>query len=229
MYLQITTRCTMECEHCCYSCTADGEDMPLYIALRALRWLGADGECGGDLGVCIGGGEPTLHPQFERILCESLSVAEHTLVITNGSVKKRAIMLANMSRQMRGQDGNLPAFSAELSQDVYHSPIDPEVVEAFESIQRIRNTTEWQEPSPKGRAWYEGAERGRCLCEELFVMPDGTMKHCGCADAPVVGHVLKNGGKVSSKYSYGECWWDNPEYAELRKERERKLELAETE
>ena len=29
MYIQITDRCNMTCKHCCYNCTANGEDMSL--------------------------------------------------------------------------------------------------------------------------------------------------------------------------------------------------------
>ncbi len=37
MYIQITTRCNMFCEHCCMNATADGDDMNIETDLD--RWM----------------------------------------------------------------------------------------------------------------------------------------------------------------------------------------------
>ena len=37
MYIQITTRCNMTCEHCCYACTNEGIDMSLVTFKAALE------------------------------------------------------------------------------------------------------------------------------------------------------------------------------------------------
>ncbi len=59
MYIQITTRCNMSCEHCCYSCTHEGEDMSLETFRNCL---------GFDEYNTLGGGEPTIHPLFWQFL-----------------------------------------------------------------------------------------------------------------------------------------------------------------
>lgn len=61
-YIQVTTRCNMFCEHCGFSCTAEGEDMSMEVFERTLQVF--EGSY-----ITIGGGEPTLHPKiFEMVL-----------------------------------------------------------------------------------------------------------------------------------------------------------------
>lgn len=67
MYIQITTRCNMHCDHCCYSCTSVGEDIQLKTYEKALELT----EWHSDY-LSIGGGEPTLHKDFWTILGMSL-------------------------------------------------------------------------------------------------------------------------------------------------------------
>ena len=192
MYIRITSKCNMHCAHCCYNCTKEGQNMTLRTYRRAL-------ELSKDYGSSpfLGGGEPTLHPQFERFLCEGIATAaeigEGTLgIVTNGSLKRRAMMLAAMAK---GE-----VIYASLSQDEFHDPIDPEVVWAFEQLPHdgIRDVTHGgsQDPLPAGRAkdllgWNEDEERddSHCPCESWVVEPDGTIHQCGCDDSPVIGHV----------------------------------------
>jgi len=67
MYLQITTRCNMHCDHCGFACTNQGEDMSLSTFEQALD-IAAD-----DSNIDIGGGEPTIHPHFWKMLGLSLA------------------------------------------------------------------------------------------------------------------------------------------------------------
>lgn len=57
MYLQITTRCNMHCDHCCYRCEETGEDMSLEIFEKALSY--------DDETATIGGGEPTVREPIQ--------------------------------------------------------------------------------------------------------------------------------------------------------------------
>ncbi|MHC4300599.1 MAG: radical SAM protein [Planctomycetota bacterium] len=224
MYLQITTRCNMTCEHCCYSCGKDGEDMSLEVYRKALE-LCVDH----DEAPFIGGGEPTLHPNFDTILMEGIASPRdswQTLgIITNGSITKRAKMLASLAGHK--------VIHAELSQDQYHDPIDAEVVAAFEELGRhyTRDTSMGgtRDPILQGRALeFMGVEDDdlehdgwRCPCDTWFVKPDGNIYQCGCDDAPKIGDVYDgiasplNGECHHSSYFTNACLEENGQYEHL--------------
>ena len=63
MYVQITTKCNMNCAHCCFAATRKGEHMPLNIFQKALQVAVRRGDH-----LTIGGGEPTMHPDFFKYL-----------------------------------------------------------------------------------------------------------------------------------------------------------------
>ena len=196
MYIQITTRCNMECPHCCFSCTNKGEDMSLETFREALAM--------GDEYLTLGGGEPTMHPLFDQFLLEAIGACDCLLVITNGKNENRARMLMNLARK--------EVLSAELSIDDYHEPLDSNL--EYDWIQAlgkraIRNTTKNQDPVGVGRAVVElGIEpQDKCMCEDLIVKPNGDLHICGCPDSPCVGDVWTG---VQMDIDYSECWKDQP-------------------
>jgi len=201
MYIQITTRCNMSCEHCCYSCTAEGEDMSLRVFRAAVA--------ASDMSITLGGGEPTLHKQFEKFLLLAMSApgieACGVMVITNGTHAERTRMLFGLAK--------CGAIAADLSLDCYHDPIDEEVEwqwrEEAERVRLehnryreisepsrvgIRNTTEHHEPMANGRATTVlGIEKGddyRCPCDGPICKPNGDVYACGCDDAVKLGHII---------------------------------------
>jgi len=127
MYVQLTTRCNMTCEHCCFACTSKGVDLPKELAFKAIDQ--AVDACDQ---ITLGGGEPTLHPDFWEILAYALRQADeesYVLVITNGKKTEIALGLAFLADHC--------LLSVELSQDSYHDPINPLVVETFKDRKRI--------------------------------------------------------------------------------------------
>lgn len=196
MYLQITTRCNMKCGHCCYACGPQGMDMTLKTVRAALTVMG-------DELTAIGGGEPTLHPYFWQIVMECLAAGD-VWVATNGKRTKDALILAKLA-----QKGIL---SAALSVDHWHERIDPNVVRAFTKPSRS-----WHDPDKldyreirdvSGKEIISGrCKDGKegCVCEEIFVQPDGTVRGCGCADASVFGNVNYE-VSIPKDWQYGECW-----------------------
>ena len=188
MYLQITTRCNMTCAHCCFSCTKDGEDMSLETFRAALK-LGNK--------ITLGGGEPTLHPDFDTILIESLAAtikSGRLDVVTNGSITKRALLLAHLDK--------CKLLWAQLSLDKFHDPIDSVVVAAFKDTplvhagpSGVKNTTSGKAPKLRGRAIaLMGQEVKKlngfhCMCNDFFVKPNGDIRQCGCDGSPKIGHV----------------------------------------
>ena len=168
MYAQITTRCNMSCEHCGMNCTAQGEDMSFDNFKLICDETGY---------IMIGGGEPTIHPQFEKFLLYAIGHCEHVTIITNGSMTDTSLALAAI---------NSDDFCAYLSQDPYHDPIDEKVVKAFKNQNQIRNTS--RQLINAGRCDFGKSDK--CICDgDPFVRPNGDIHQCGCKDSPKVGHV----------------------------------------
>jgi organic radical activating enzyme len=129
MYIQLTTRCNMTCEHCCFACTSKGVDLPKELAFRAIDQAAENCDS-----ITIGGGEPTLHPDFWEILAYAIEQGENVAeswvsIITNGKRTEDALALAFLADHC--------LLSAELSQDSYHDPVNPLVVETFKDHSRI--------------------------------------------------------------------------------------------
>jgi organic radical activating enzyme len=130
--------------------------------------------CRGEFNV-IGGGEPTIHPQFERILCRVIAQSEEVWIVTNGKIPERAFLIAKLIAK--------GAISGRLSLDDWHEPIEPAVIQAFGM--NINTVTE---PSLAGRCTW--GDEARCYCDDFVVKPNGDVFQCGCDDAPFLGNVL---------------------------------------
>jgi MoaA/NifB/PqqE/SkfB family radical SAM enzyme len=182
------------------NCYADGDDMSIETVKNALDIFE------GDI-MTIGGGEPTIHPRFWEIfgLVVGKNMRYHIapLIVTNGSMTDTAIALAALAKS--------GAVSASLSQDDYHDPIDPKVVQAFvkDKPRRYSNDiyTDCREiRDVTGREINAGrcnfGEEDMCPCNDFIIQPDGSVKICGCDDAPIVGNV--NEGFDPSDWQFDE-------------------------
>lgn len=156
----------------------------------------------------IGGGEPTLHPEFEKFLmlaiAAALEVGDGSAgIITNGGVTKRAMLIARLTKA--------GILSGSLSQDYYHDPIEQRVIDAFNSLDswaKFHDTSNGgqREPLPHGRGlemlgldptdeedqdaiMAMNDDGSACICTDIFVEPNGEIRQCGCADAPNLGNV----------------------------------------
>ncbi len=206
MYLRLTTRCDMTCAHCCVSATAKGQDMSMETYKQAIE-LGSQHGCY----FVLGGGEPTLHPDFETMLMIAIAESDEMLplVVTNGSQTKRALLLAKLAKK--------GVIHAELSQDEYHDPIDDDVVYAFEKIGAIRdNSNKLIKVGRATKLYAEGYKpvyehvADQCSCDTWQVFPNGKIKQCGCPRSPIVGHV---GMEIDGPAIPSECYRSN-EYKE---------------
>ncbi len=92
MYLQITTKCNMSCAHCCYSCSMRGKHGTLDAVVGGIAFARERGE----ESISIGGGEPTLHPDFFKILGFCLTDFDYVWLATNGSQTDTMLRLANI-------------------------------------------------------------------------------------------------------------------------------------
>lgn len=78
--LDITERCNLRCEFC-FAAAGGGADMPVQEALNALDRMYADGV----RYVHLSGGEPTVHPDLERIAAYAAKLGyEYIQLNTNG-------------------------------------------------------------------------------------------------------------------------------------------------
>lgn len=182
MYIQITTRCNMTCKHCCQACTSKGQDMSFETFVKAIEQ--------DDESVSIGGGEPTLHPDFWKIMGYAIGRCGNVWLATNGKLRDDAIALAKMAR--RG------VIACALSRDDWHEDISPDVVRAFTEGKTPRGvfneSTDYREIrtvqkiAASGRASKWG-DKKLCCCEEYFVEPSGVVRQCGCKGSTVLGSV----------------------------------------
>lgn len=143
-----------------------------------------------DLHVCLGGGEPTVHPMFVEFVNIALRFLKPGTigVVTNGKIAGRATFLAGLAK--RGY------LTAMLSMDKFHEPISNEVVQAFHNLGAIQNVT-LARRNPRhivGREMQrrhilQRPKKDPCVVEGMFVKPDGRMMQCGCPDAPMMGRI----------------------------------------
>ena len=206
MYIQITTICNMSCDHCGMSCTHEGENMSIETweaTINLIKNLGEES-------IALGGGEPTLHPDFWRFIGESLGAVEFLWLATNGSMTDISLSLANLAK--RGIIG------CELSIDEYHDPIDESVIKAFtkkktnipdrwkndEDMRNIRTVTGSEILSGRCDWGTDG-----CICPDLIIKPNGDIMACGCDDAPKLGSVFSD-FEVPEDWENGECYKNQP-------------------
>ncbi len=176
MYLMLTDRCNMSCGHCFFDCKETGEDMGQDTFRQAV-------DLSRDENILLGGGEPTVHPEFWDFLQYALDRGKNVDIITNGKRTKDALKLAKLSR-----DG---IIHAQLSRDIFHEPVDKKVVEAFKKIGRLYNFQEASSliPLKSGRARNLEAALEGCPCLGPFVKVNGDIYQCGCESSPVLGKV----------------------------------------
>lgn len=205
-YLQITTKCNMDCPHCCYSCTMRGKHMNWSTVVDAISFIRNNNE---DEQITIGGGEPTLHPRFFDILKICLEDFDYVWMATNGSQTKTMWRLANIINQCDYESFEREDYcscdedeencycephdliyqenklTVALSQDYFHSDINETMVDYWEKRARqhrhsgfeIRNVT----INPDGIA-----AQGRAKSTG-----SGWGEHCVCPD-----FIIKPNGNI---------------------------------
>lgn len=207
IYIQLTDRCNMTCEHCCFSCTGKGSYMAENVFQKALSLAVEYG-----WSVTLGGGEPTLHPKcLDWVMTAALATIDASmdmdgpavLVVTNGKKKDIALKLAKLA--------HLGTIQCDLSQDEWHDPIDPSVVREFSRYSNregrshagIRDVTGGVKD--KGRAAENCIQdQNGCCCSALFIAPNGDFYHCGCKKTKI-GNILTDEIPARNLESLGEC------------------------
>jgi len=206
MYIRITSRCNMACAHCGFSCSANhGKHMDMWTFQKALDFAL-------DLGeetIELGGGEPTLHPHFFKILRRSMAVCDVWLA-TNGSRKNTMLRMANiMDMEDYGEDENEydaivmrhdHNLAVDLSTDSYHdrSKVDDYVWNLWHRRAASHNFSSFRIRNNDGKIIDAGRaiktkcaqDYGGCIIPAMMIEPDGTIKACSRPGAPKMGTVF---------------------------------------
>lgn len=180
MYIQITTRCNMLCKHCCFSCTKKGIDMTMETFIAVCKLAKKMGDY-----IVLGGGEPTIHPNFFEMLGISIVYSEENLplVITNGKISNIAYELYWLTKNNK--------IYCNLSQDSFHEPIDKKIVSLFTNAKLIRNVDQNIIPVGRGKKISTSKNKKQCSCNELFIDPTGYIYSCGCKKI-CYGHITES-------------------------------------
>lgn len=197
-YLQITTKCNMTCEHCCYSCGPKGRHGSYEQIIENIRFIHSELD---EEYITIGGGEPTLHPRFFDILRYCLDKFEYVWMATNGSQTNTMYRLANIidgnDYEYTDHDEEIEDYVEEpiylrhnnhlqvaLSQDYFHDEIDSKVVDLWKkSKYEIRDVS--RTVINNGRAGRTGAANTYgCVCSDKIIKIDGSIRMCGCERSP---------------------------------------------
>ena len=176
---------------------------------------------GADPPITIGGGEPTIHPQFRQIMCRILEERGRDQwetapqIITNGKKTDELFFLLGLG----------DAVSLAVSRDEWHEPLPDAVVKMLDQRKVEKwGPKSWDHLLYQGRAqgllreyygaWYvkEGVAKNHqtdCVCNSLMVKPNGDIRWCGCTRAPKVGTVWSG---LQLDYSeYDGCYRDHKE------------------
>lgn len=201
----------MSCAHCCYAYGAGkkGEHMPLQMfkdildkynpIIKKRNWY-----------IVLGGGEPTLHPQFMDILGYAM-IKGFPWLATNGSQTDIALELCELAKNGK--------IACALSQDEWHDPIDSIVIEEFSkgltlyeygrynsmfSAEKCgcdrREVRTVKIPYKGGRSNNIPGATPSCPCPGIHFKVNGNIEACGCDESPIIGTV--NDGIQDIQYKY---------------------------
>lgn len=193
MYAQITTLCQMSCAHCMMNCARNkkGTNMSREVYARTIELAVKY-----DDHITIGGGEPTIHKEFFDFLDYAMRFQmrkslQGIFVITNGGFTKKALKLLDYADRYERED-----FGCQLSLDNFHDPIDERVINAYKNAGKyFIRTVDDAQVIPVGAARENNLPTNHtakgCMCEDIFITPEGNLKVCACEDAEILCNIME--------------------------------------
>ena len=176
--------------------------------------------CEHESSITIGGGEPTLHPQFKDFLMHAVwelasqsnsNGSPAVFLVTNGTNEEISCTLAQLAE--RGVIG------CRLSQDQYHdqSMVTDRVRAAFKRPRReygqsfrdeydcrdVNGEILYVQAMGRAKNWGNRSMKDGC-CGGLFVTPKGTLYPCECKRGSL-GTVFAPRGVVYEHFNGGYC------------------------
>lgn len=234
-YAHATTFCNMSCAHCClnYGNGKAGRHMSV-DQIRRIIVMASNMNAF----LTLGGGEITLHPQFEEIVSMCITLYKPTEktfwgekitlgIVTNGSMKERALLLNKLARENQ--------ICALLSWDQFHDPIDQEVVLAY--MARSHDTGHGINGSIYNKTITRLMNRGRakklknkiapdgqnyelynsCLCPSTTFYPTGTVRACGCPESTILSRNFMKDFTIPEYFKSRYCYKDYQKHLEAQK------------
>ena len=210
MYIQLTDRCNMRCEHCCMESHPKRKRFMSDSVFEACIDLALQYDM---YYITLGGGEPTLHTNIFKYIKTLKKLYWHNelsiqpFMVTNGKNYARALkiyketqpdegygqysLLYNLYPDEYAEFFDEPGIRIELSTDYYHKAIAFRILELYRRSERRRDpgagtrdvTTSYSGVMGIGRARKNGIadfKPNDCACETLFIDPDGDVYSCGC-------------------------------------------------
>jgi len=120
-------------------------------------------------------------------------------VITNGTNKKAALLIANLAKA--------GVIWGEMSIDTWHdlSLVDNEVLHVFEKNKLTRKTGDKVNKFGRAKRLSKSSlnERSFCMCSDLWIDYNGDVYTCACKTRKL-GNVL-SGVNIPEEYFAGEC------------------------
>jgi MoaA/NifB/PqqE/SkfB family radical SAM enzyme len=222
MYIMITSKCNMSCKHCCNSVSKEKEGQHLEFKIIKMifeKWGHIYKEQRRYRRNVIGGGEPTLHPDFWNIIKLAQNYGD-VWITTNGKNKKDALKLAEM--------GKKGLITVSLSLDKFHEKIDEQVMKKFSEglkgfFYQGNVSINWYNAkdkidrrrirmvlNPMNNGFAKKMEKTieRCCCEGIFFRPNGNIYACGCDDSPKIGTVKEGivDERFKTHYLFSDCY-----------------------
>lgn len=177
MYLELTNACNMTCKHCCMNAVSLKSKKAAFMSRLVIEQACLIAHRHGDW-ITLGGGEPTLHPDFMFAFGMGILHAGELglLVVTNGTNKDLTLRMLDLSHAAKE---GATLFSCEVSKDIFHDVrlVDPVVYEKAQRTRSIRDVSHRVIAKGRGRNL---AEHVCCTCETIHVSFDGTVHKCGC-------------------------------------------------
>lgn len=214
----------MTCDHCGYNCNMKGKHGEFETICKAIAFARDNF---GNESISIGGGEPTMHPDFFKILDYCLNEFDYVWLATNGNFTDKMWRLSNIINNCdyesfddyctcetdeerdncdcypKGVIYQENKLTVALSLDPWHNPIDERLKNHWikQSSQHKHSGFEIRDVSRNISANGRGknlTDKKGCLCSDIVCKPDGKLKLCGCNNAPKIGDIC-NG--ISEKWS----------------------------
>jgi len=216
MYLQITTKCNMKCAHCCYSCSMKGKHADYETVIDMISFArNFDPENiaigGGEptlhprffdiLKCCLDDFDfvwfATNGSQTEKMFRISNIIDGEDYPECECSEEDIENGYCNCFDNRIYQEDKL---SVALSLDCFHAPIDKRVEDLWKRKSKLNMHSHYEIRNvsnsyfgiiAEGRAkkTQTGQNEDSCVCSDIMIKPNGSLKLCGCKKSPVIGNV----------------------------------------
>ena len=184
--------------------------------------------------VYIGGGEPTLHPDFFKILFYLMRHFDNVELTTNGSrdkvMHRLRYILWEEDEELCNHGMSSDNLTVALSLDQYHDPISQWIKDWFKKAEEHNHRMQGSLGGHKISTYIKGdymrvlsnagrakknqlrPAKNKCVCPDIFIKPSGDIRLCGCIDAPIIGHVGQGISYEWEKFLHSEQLQDSKFY-----------------